>query len=311
MSALCLHSGARRVSLDQLRSIETPARTRTHWPVPHYDLVTSVLDALDSAGIKVARKDLAVGGTMDTKFFGVFDLMIPSLETSEHSLAMALRAANDKSMAVLGMAAARVFVCDNMAFSGSEDSVRIRRLHRAGLTASAFAPELVERFLAAGQHWMDRIRRMQAVELAESQAKALIYDAIVRLGAMPLRLAKEVDRLYFRDQAQAAMHPDRSLWGLNNAFTQAAKLLPLQSQQDHGPKVGNFFSRVLRNLASEGQRALNPPAMATVELPKGIMVPGSDDVVIDVEIDSSLFASRVQLALPAPPYDITELDLID
>ena len=61
----------------------------------------------------------------------------------------------------------------------------------------------------------------------------------------PVRLFPLVSRLYFVDEEQRARFPDRSLWSLNNAFTEAVKTLKHCPQHAAGLRVGRMFGRIL------------------------------------------------------------------
>ena len=52
---LMLHCGARHVSWDELRKVNTPAPTRTHRPVPHHDLNNMVKRVMEENGLKVTE----------------------------------------------------------------------------------------------------------------------------------------------------------------------------------------------------------------------------------------------------------------
>jgi hypothetical protein len=52
-------------------------------------------------------------GRDHAKLLGTMDLAIPGLDAPDFRMGLGLRGANDKSMAIEVVAAARVFVCDN------------------------------------------------------------------------------------------------------------------------------------------------------------------------------------------------------
>jgi hypothetical protein len=91
---------------------------------------------------------------------------------------------------------------------------------------------------------MDRMRNF---DLTDASAKAIIYDAFMGSRAvMPMRLIDDIHRLYFADEKQAEMFPDRSLWSLNNAFTEGVKELKANPQVRAGLEIGRFFADVLQ-----------------------------------------------------------------
>jgi hypothetical protein len=159
-------------------------------------------------------------------------------------MGLGLRAANDKSLAIQFVAACRVFVCDNWAFSGSDGAVFLKRKHTARLDVQSIVPSTVDQFLErAGAFRLD-IDRMRNHDLADSPAKVIIHDAFAA-GLMPLRLFPVVSGLYFEDEVQAEKFPERTLWSLNNAFTEAVKRLRDARRHDTGLRIGRHFGRLL------------------------------------------------------------------
>ena len=107
---LMVHAGGIRRTRDELATLHTPEPTATWRPVPHADLVAELIKGLEVQGITVARDEYATTGRDDARLFGVMDLLIPDLGTPDFGMALGLRGANDRSMAIQVIAAARVFV---------------------------------------------------------------------------------------------------------------------------------------------------------------------------------------------------------
>jgi hypothetical protein len=123
-STLIAHCGGIYRTRADLARIPTPPATSTWKPIGHHDLVTSLIDDLGSRGIAVVREQYATVGRDGARLFGVMDLRVDGLDTPDLSTSLGLRGANDRSMAIQVIAAARVFVCDNLCFSGSDGAVR-------------------------------------------------------------------------------------------------------------------------------------------------------------------------------------------
>jgi hypothetical protein len=113
-STLIAHCGAVYRTREQLAVIPTPAETDTWKPIPHHQLVTSLIDDLGRRGIAVVTEQYATVGRDGTRLFGVMDLRVDGLDTPDLSASLGLRGANDRSMAIQVIAAARVFVCDSL-----------------------------------------------------------------------------------------------------------------------------------------------------------------------------------------------------
>jgi hypothetical protein len=258
-ATLIAHVDCHYRTRDQLQAILTPEATRTWKPVPHYELVTRLIESIQAKGVQVLREQYCAGGPNDCKLYGTLDLAIPDLTTTDYGMAIGLRTANNRCSAVHLIAAASVFVCDNRAFSGSGGSVVLKKRHVGGLDIDGILPPAIDLYLDKAGVWRQDIDRMQDYSLTDGRAKELIYDAFVGgegRAVMPVRMLDDVHHLYFADDEQRAKHPQRSLWGLNNAFTQAVKGLQPMPQEQAGIEIGRYFARVL-NVRNESFVAVN------------------------------------------------------
>jgi hypothetical protein len=146
-STLIAHCGGSYRTRDDLSRIPTPAGTYTWKPVPHFDLVSSLIDDLGARGIAVVREQYATVGRDGARLFGVMDLRIDGLDTPDLSTSLGLRGANDKTMAIEVIAAARVFDFDNLAFSGSDGAAVLRKKHTSRLDLAEVVPPAIESYL--------------------------------------------------------------------------------------------------------------------------------------------------------------------
>ncbi len=64
---------------------------------------------------------------------------------------------------------------------------------------------------------------------------------------MNRRMLPEVAHTYFRDERQREWFPDRSLWSLNNAFTEVLKELPINPQNAANIAICRAFARIVRS----------------------------------------------------------------
>lgn len=116
MSGILLaHKGAVVVTRAELEGIEAPEGTETWKPVKHATLVSALTEAITNHQRYIVKEEFAI--QRDGKvLFGVMDLKWG--ETIEYRAALGLRTSNDKTMSIQMVAGARVFVCDNLVFSG-------------------------------------------------------------------------------------------------------------------------------------------------------------------------------------------------
>jgi hypothetical protein len=266
-STLIAHCGGIHRTRDELATIPTPAGTDTWRPIGHFDLVTSLIDDLGRRGMTVAREQYATAGRDGARLFGVMDLRIDGLDTPDLSTSLGLRGANDKSMAIQVIAAARVFVCDNLAFSGSDGAVVLKKRHTNRLDLVQVVPPAIESYLEKASAFRLEIERMRDFDLADGRAKEVIYDAFIRSHALPIRLLPDVHRLYFDDDVQRSKFPARSLWSLSNSFTEAVKALREVPQQRCGIAIGRYFVWVL-HAGSGGSQVALPDVPGEAMMPR-------------------------------------------
>ena len=234
-SALIAHCGAKYVSRDDLREIPIPEGTKTHQPLSHYEIVEVLEEALSFRHVSVVRDEYAVSSD-GMKMFGVMDL---NNEFSEGRFSIGLRNSNDKSMRLALTAGYRVFVCDNMAFTG--DFTPLLQKHTRNLELRDSISIAVDRIHRGFDRLEEQIKGMQGFLLTDNDARLLIYQAFVegRIKAMPKYLLPVVHYRYFSPE-QEEFRP-RNLWSLSNAFTSAFKQLSPIKHFEVTAKLGTYL----------------------------------------------------------------------
>src|SRR2546430_6110299 len=111
-STLISYSG--KISRAELAQIPTPPATPTHIPIPHIEVVETLVETLSLRHIAIVAEEFAVSSD-GMEMFGVLDL-----ETAFEGcrFAIGIRNANDRSMRLGLTSGLRVFVCDNLSFQG-------------------------------------------------------------------------------------------------------------------------------------------------------------------------------------------------
>lgn len=253
-ATLSSHAGSRLVTRDELVAIPAgPALGPQHRPVPHIQLVDAVRHAFASRGYAVEREQYSVSHD-DARLFGTLDLMPttghPMLDGFDSGMAVGLRHANDKAFALGVIAGMRVFVCDNLAFSGGDRL--LRRKHTSGLDLVAEINRGMDRTFASYEHMARLVDRMRDTQLGDSDAKLLMYDlALEGHVVSPSQLGK-VHAWYFapnliagdadRERGFADVEP-RSAWGVMNAVTRVARDYPQARQQECGVALSRYLGQ--------------------------------------------------------------------
>src|SRR5439155_1769648 len=190
-ATLIAHVDTNVVSREQLAMIPTPEGTDTFRPVPHTELVMSIEAILETKGISITKEQFAVRAD-GSRLFATFDL---SLERIAGSCgALGIRTGNDRTMKLQMLTGLRVFVCDNMAFSG--DEIILNRKHTSKLD---LLPELmgaISRYQVRYSSLLSQVKGLAETTLLDTEAKAIIHDAFMA-EIMPLRYLKDVSEAYF------------------------------------------------------------------------------------------------------------------
>src|SRR5437762_880193 len=103
-----------KLNRDQLALVETPSGTATHKPIPHIEVVNSLVETLGFRHISVVSEEYAVSPD-GMKMFGVMEI---DQGMNGARFALGLRNSHDKSFRLAVTVGYRVFVCENLAFSG-------------------------------------------------------------------------------------------------------------------------------------------------------------------------------------------------
>src|SRR5437870_5918907 len=215
-STSTLSSFGGKLTRQQLQLVPTPLGTATHRPVPHSEVVEALIETLGFRHIGVVKDEFAISKD-GMKMFGVLDL-----DTGMHAcrFSIGIRNAHDKSMRLAMTVGYRVFVCENMAFSGDFQPVLAKHSKNFSLTSAlSIGVDEMQRNFDGMRMQVEAWRESQ---LADVSAKLIIYRAFVESDLeVPKHLARPVHDLYFHPQHEEFQ--PRTLWSLSNAFTSAFK----------------------------------------------------------------------------------------
>lgn len=235
MEGLMVHAGAEKLTREQIGEILPPEGTATFKPIKHADLVDEVHEALARRQLAIVKDEYAVSED-GMRLFGVLDLAVSG---SDFRFSLGIRNANDKSMRFGMVSGIRVFVCDNMAFTGEFFAIQAKHTKHLDIMDSiALGLERIQRNFKPITEQIDRWKQNQ---LTDDRAKAIIYDAFLGKELdCPQHVAKFVGQYYFEPK-----YPEfepRTAWSLNNAFTSAFKVLEPLNQFRATASLGEFFN---------------------------------------------------------------------
>ena len=219
---MMLHCGGELVSRREVNALAAPAATETWHPLAYGEILNRVEDQLLGSGFRITETPAHALSHNGNRYFGVYNVGLRSAsdeEKDDYSWVLGVRQSYDKTFPVTMVAGSRVFVCDNLAFSGEikftrkntknvKDSVRSLIARSIGQLHDKFAD-------------LDtRIEAYKNTDLTDDQAAGLIIRS-VETKALPGSKIMEV-----ADEWKSPSHEDfepRTAWSLFNAFTEVYK----------------------------------------------------------------------------------------
>lgn len=219
MDGMILHTGGYLVDRAQLRLVPTPNPTPSHVPVPHDLLLDEVNQALFALGIRIGRESLALAKN-GQRFFGVLQLVHDDMPEG-YAPVLGLRNSHDKTFAAQFVTGSTVFVCDNLAFSGS---FLLTRKHTSRILQAL--KELVIRGVSLAQAALveqdRRLEQYRLTRITDAGAHDLMVEMFRRQVFGPARIGTVIEQWHQPIHDEHA-EDGRTLWRLMNAVTQALK----------------------------------------------------------------------------------------
>jgi len=233
---LLLHCGGEVVSRGELLGVPTPQGTRTWYPMSHGTILDEVETQLRGCGFQITNETHALshGGA---RYFGVLSVTVIGRSNRDFGWVVGLRNSHDQKYPAGLVAGTRVFVCDNLAFSGE---VRISRKHTRyaerdlrHLTARAVG-QLGERFMGLDQ----RVTRYKSTDIDDPRAHDMVIRAVDAAAITPAQIPDVLE--HWRKPEHEAFLP-RTAWSLFNAFTEVHKTVNPHTALRRGEALHGLF----------------------------------------------------------------------
>jgi hypothetical protein len=242
MNQLTLHRGGWTARVADLLLVPVPEGSGSYAPVPYDRLVEEVKLHLPRFSLNVVREDFALARD-GQQMFGVLTCGngFPA-KGKEWGLALGIRSSYDRSLAVQLVAGSRVFVCDNLAFSGEVQASRKHTLH-----VFRDLPDLIYRMLSQVSVMRERIEgeigAMKVRELPLAHTHHLMVEA-VKANVLPAsRLPKVIEAW---EEPKHEEFAPRTAWSLFNAFTEVQKSTSPRLQMEGSLRLSSLFRRELQ-----------------------------------------------------------------
>lgn len=244
-SVLSAHKNTNLVTREQLAALPPVIGTDSFKPVAHIELIESLESILNKRDVLITREQFAMSKN-GMRLFGTLDLTLNGIEGTCASLG--LRTANNRSMSLKMIAGIRVFVCDNMAFSG--DTIMMSRRHTSGLNLMTELFRAMDKYEQHYRNLKAEVTNLKGYAMPDQMAKILLHDIFAQ-QIMPVRFFAETSNIYFdkfvnSDEPKFAAFRDRSAWSLLNSFTEVAKEMPLTTRIKATQLVGKVFGGLVK-----------------------------------------------------------------
>lgn len=233
MNGLLLHCGAQVATIDDVSNVRTPEATDSHFPIPHEALIDRLYSALGSLELEVTQCAHALNNGGET-YFGMFEVRDPKFDQigDEWAYVFGLRNDHGKRFAAEAVAGERVFVCDNLAFTGR---YRFGRKHTRYILRDLprLTSDVVSRAWAGRIEREWQIKRWRETPISQRIADHLILQGLRQKAITASRIEQVVAEFQkpsheehlttFHDEDGIPISEERTLWTLHNAFTEALK----------------------------------------------------------------------------------------
>lgn len=235
---LCLHAGAHRIDRDGLAALPLPAaRGPRHVIRPFIEDVELVSNFLDRSGFAI--KDEAFGVKTDkdnqpSQFFGALEIRQKALSgeylpAESFALTVGIRGSYDQTLPRGLAVGSRVFVCDNLAFSG-EVSVYAKQTTNIGARIAGLLERAVAEVPAMAALQEKRFEAYRNYSLSKVKGDAILIEC-VRQGILnPSDIGKAIAEWDNPSHAEHATE-GKTVWTVFNAVTQSVK--PANTDRPH------------------------------------------------------------------------------
>jgi len=233
---MLLHCGAEIVTRGELGLVPTPAGTSTWYPLAHTTVVRAVEGHLASCGFTITGQTHALSHE-DACYFGVLSITMAGRDIDDFAWVVGVRNSHNKMFPAGLVAGTRVFVCDNLAFSGE---VKISRKHTR--YAERDLHQLTARAVGQlGNKLLDLDRRVLTYQSTYVNDKRA-HDIVIRsldAGVITTTQLPEVIKEW-REPSHQEFRP-RTAWSLFNAFTEAHKAVSPHTAVRRGEALYGLF----------------------------------------------------------------------
>lgn len=253
MANLMLHCGSEAISRQELAQLPVPeARGSRHVIRPFIEDVELAGEYMRQHGLTIQSEAFGVLKDKNTglpsRFFGLMEVVSRDVHGEEYGLMVGMRGSYDQSLPRGLAVGSRVFVCDNLAFSG-EVEIKTRQTTFIAQRIPALLDQAVGQIPYMAEAQERRFQAYRNVPLKPRHGDAALVELVRRGALTPSQLGRAIE------QWDAPVHPEhaeqgRSVWRLHNAVTEAMKpanpeRMALHTTWERTRKLTSFLDEVV------------------------------------------------------------------
>jgi hypothetical protein len=237
MPNLILHAGGRNATVEEVEAVPIPQATRTYGVIPHGSYRQLLRDRMPEYGLYVEKEELA----LSNKGQRMFGLLLLKGEKPDYQLALGYRNSYDRSMVAGLVVGTRVFICDNLAFSG-EKQMKVRHTLHATENLERGVPQLLGSIQSVIE-WQDRfIETLKDWPLIghdaarDEKVDEIVYSALRRKTLPAIRVQHAV-------QEWEKVGTEPTAWGFYNCFTHGMREISPDRLVLESKRLTSLFAR--------------------------------------------------------------------
>jgi hypothetical protein len=228
MSLLYSHANNPRPLRHELALLETPpAMGPRHMPYSFDAYVTDVENAIDHIGYQILEQDHEV--TPDKmKYFGAMAIAPKGisgevLSEQEYQMLIGLRGSHDQTISRDFCLGSKVFVCSNLAFSGSIANFSTKQTTFINRRMSRLINESISHIPELGQAQDEKFDAFKNYEFKNARAGDAALVEIFRQGGLSAAQLGKAVREYDKPSYEEHARYGNSAWLVMNSVTEALK----------------------------------------------------------------------------------------
>lgn len=239
--SLCLHAGAAAITRAELSILPVPAaRGARHICRPFIEDVELVDHFLGGEGYAITDEAFGVKTGQDglpAQFFGAIEIRpktlsgeyIPAAGDKDFALTVGIRGSYDQSLQRGLAVGSRVFVCDNLAFSG-EITINTKQTLNVASRIPGLLRDAVQRIPGVAEQQNYRFDAYRNKQIKRWAGDAVLIECVRRGILNPSNVGQAIKEW---DEPRHAEHAAQgfSAWRLFNAVTEAIK--PSNTERAH------------------------------------------------------------------------------